>query len=117
MYNNHTHLEAHTQFGIDDICVHKALDFNLLKKLQRRAEITLDLTDNIVLKYVTYDMILIFHKRIPSQSLIYKFLKLLSQNPDKLSYLESHTLLNEAELFEAIKSKTFALVTYSDLST
>ncbi len=106
----------HTQFGIDEIYFHKGLDYNLLKKLQQRAGITLDSTDNIILKYAAYDIILIFYNRLPSQSLIYKFLKFLHQNPRKETYVTSHTLLNEEEMFGAIKSKTFALVTHRDIS-
>jgi hypothetical protein len=106
----------HRQFGIDEIYFHKGLDYALLKKLQQRACITLDSTDNIILKYATYDSILIFYSQFPSPSLIYKFLKFLHQNPQKEIYVTSNTLLNEDEMFDVIKSKTFALVTYRDIS-
>lgn len=107
----------YTSLGIDEVYLHEALDLHLLKKLQQRAEITLDSTDNIVLKYVTHDIILICHHHTPNQTLIYRFLKLLHQNPKKEEFLKSHTLLNEDEVFEAIKSKTFVLVTPRDIST
>ena len=112
-----SHTDMHTQYGIDEVYLHKALDYNLLKKLQQRSEITLDSTDNMVFKYVCCDMILIFHHRSPNQSLIYRFLKLVHQLPNKETYLESHTLLNEDEVFEAIKSKTFVLITHRDVTT
>ncbi|HEV8052179.1 MAG TPA: hypothetical protein VGP47_06775 [Parachlamydiaceae bacterium] len=113
---DHTYHYAHTQFGIDEIYIHTGMDFNLLRKLQQRAEITLDSTDSVVTKYAVKDMVLIFHKKVTSQSYIYRFLKFLHQSPDREKYLEAHTLLNEDEFFEAIKSSSFALVTTQDIS-
>lgn len=109
--------EAHTQFGIDEIYIHPGLDYNLLRKLYQRAEMTLDATDSVISKYAPKDMVLIFHKRVTTASYIYKFLKFLDQSPVREKYLEAHTLINEDELFEAIKSRTFALVTAKDVST
>jgi len=117
MQDQHTYHYAHTQFGIDEIYIHKGIYFNLLKKLQQRAEITLDSTDSIASKYAVKDMVLIFHKKVSSQSYIYRFLKFLHQSPDREKYLEEHTLLNEDEFFEAIKSSTFVLVTNKDISS
>lgn len=108
--------DAHTQFGIDELYMHEGFPFTLLEKLQRRAVLSLDGEDNIVSKHATYDMILIFHKRIPSQNLIYRFLKFLHEYADKATYIKSNTILNEEELFLAIKSKNFALVTHRILS-
>ena len=112
-----TYHEAHTQFGIDEIYIHNGLDFNLLRKLHQRAEMTLDSTDSVIYRYAPKDMVLIFHKRVTTPSYIYKFLKFLDQSPVREKYLDAHTLLNESELFEAIKSKTFALITNNDVST
>jgi hypothetical protein len=110
--------DAHTQFGIDEVYIHCGLDFNLLKKLQQRAEITLDGTDAVVQKNVIYDMVLIFHKKVQSRNMVYRFLQYLHSNPNQeKDFKESHMLLNVEELFEAIKSKKFVLVTATDIST
>lgn len=110
--------DAHVQFGIDEVYILPKVDFNLLKKLQQRAEVTLDGTDPVVQKNVLHDMILIFHKKVQSQSMIYRFFKFLHDNPSKeKDFKKSYTLLNEEELFEAIKSKKFTLVTTTDIST
>ena len=114
---DHFYHDAHTQFGIDEIYIHNGLDYNLLRKLYQRAEMTLDSTDSVISKYAPNDMVLIFHKRVTTPSYVYKFLKFLHQSPVREKYLEAHTLLNEEELFEAIKSKIFALVTAKDVST
>ena len=60
-------------------------------------------------------MILIFYNQAPSQNLIYRFLKFLDQDKNKESFIKSNTLLNEEELFSAIKSKNFVLVTHRNL--
>ena len=73
---------------------------------------SLDGEDNIVQKYASHDMILIFYSQVPSQSLIYRFLKFFNQDVDKENFIKSNTLLNEEELFSAIKSKKFVLVTH-----
>lgn len=104
------------KFGIDEVYVHEGFDFDLLEKLHQRAVFSLDKEDNIVLKHTSHDMILIFHNRDPNRSQIYRFLKFLNEHPDKENYIESHTLLNEEELFSAIKSKKFVLVTPKFLS-
>jgi hypothetical protein len=103
----------HAKFGIDEIYFHEGFTHELLGKLHQRAVLTLDAEDNIVLKYASHDMILIFQNRVaPSQSLIYRFLKSLDQHVHKESFIESNTLLNEDELLSAIKSKEFVLVTH-----
>lgn len=106
---------AHAKFGIDEIYFHEGFPYSLLEKLHRRAEFSLDAGDNIVQKYASHDMILIFHNRIPNPSLIYRFLQFLSHYNDKENFIESNTLLNEEELFSAIKSKKFVLVTHRNL--
>lgn len=103
------------RFGIDEIYFHCALEPILLEKLQQRAELSLDAEDPIVRKHVSHDMILIFYKKAPSQSLIYRFLEFLEQYSEKKNFIQSNTLLNEEELFSAIKSKKFVLVTFSEL--
>ena len=115
MNQNNSH-NAHTKFGIDEIYVHKGLDLNLLKKLQQRAEKTLDCSDTIIKKHASVDMLLIFYKRTPTQNLIYRFLEFINQNPHKESFLADNTLINEEELYTAIKLKTFILITPKNLS-
>jgi hypothetical protein len=100
------------KFGIDEIYFHENLAHNLLEKLQQRAVLSLDAEDNIVQKHVSHDMILIFYKQVPSQNLIYRFLKHLDQDVKKTNFIESNTLLNEEEFYSATKSKTFVLVTH-----
>lgn len=101
----------HTQFGIDEVYLHEGFAATLLEKLQQRALLSLDAEDNFIKNHVSHDMILIFHKKAPGQPLIYKFLKVLHQHKDKENFIKSNTLLNEEELFVAIKSKTFIFVT------
>ena len=103
---------AHAKFGFDEIYIHEGFTYNLLEKLHQRAMLSLDAEDNVVLKHATHDMILIFHNRVPNQSLIYRFLKFLDQYVDKENFIKSNTLLNEEELFSTIKSKNFVLVTH-----
>lgn len=103
--------DAHTQFGIDEIYFHAGFAPHLLEKLQQRAMLSLDAEDTIVLKNVSCDMILIFHKQVSSHTRIYGFLKFLRQYANKEAFIEANTLLNEEELFAAIKSKNFVLVT------
>lgn len=104
--------DAHIRFGIDEVYFHEGLAHDLLQKLYQRACLSLDGENRIVQKHVTHDMILIFYKQEPTNSLIYQFLKSLDQQGDRKNYIASNTLLNEDELFAAIKSKTFALVTH-----
>jgi hypothetical protein len=103
---------AHAKFSIDEIYIHEGFPYSLLEKLHQRAVFSLDAEDNIVQKYTSHDMILIFHNRVPSQNLIYRFLKFLDQDADKENYIKSNTILNEEELFSTIKTKKFVLVTY-----
>lgn len=106
---------VHSQFGIDEIYFHAGFELNLLQKLQQRALLSLDGEDNIALKYASHDMILIFHKQVPSIGLIYRFLKFLSNYKERENFIQSNTLFNEEELFLAIKSKDFGLVTQRTL--
>jgi hypothetical protein len=99
------------KFGIDEIYFHKNLDYSLLEKLHQRAADSFDGDHHIVQKHVSHDMILIFYKQVATASIIYRFLKLLDQDPNKESFIENNTLLNEEELFAALKSKQFILVT------
>jgi len=99
------------KFGIDEIYIHKGLSHSLLEKLHQRAAFSLDAENNVIQKHVSHDMILIFYNRISSQSLICQFLKFLDLDKDKDSFIKSNTLINEEELFSAIKSKKFVLIT------
>lgn len=99
------------KFGISEIYFHKGFTSTLLEKLFRQSEYTLDGEDNIALKYASHDIIFIFHKQIQSSSIIYRFLKALDLDKNKGDFIESNTLINEKELFDAIKSKSFVLVT------
>ena len=107
---------ALAKFGIDEIYIRENFTANLLDKLQQRAALTLDAEDNIVQKYTSHDMVLIFYKEVPTHSLLYRFLKFLSQDVKKDSFIESHTLDDEEDLFPAIKSKKFVLITHRVLS-
>lgn len=106
---------ALAKYGIDEIYIHEGLEYSLLEKLHQRAIFSLDAEDNIIRKFASHDMILIFHKQVPSQSIIYQFLKFLDKDPGKESFIKSNTLINEDELFLAIKSKKFVLVTHRKL--
>ena len=106
---------AHEKFGIDEVYIHEGFAYDLLEKLQRRAISSLDAEDTIVLKHASHDMILIFHKRVPSQSLIYRFLQFFDRHPDKENFIKSNTLLNEEELLLTIQSKKFVLITHRTL--
>ncbi len=109
--------EAHVQFGIDEVYIIDGLNESVLKKLQQRSELTLDSNDTIIKKNVSYDMIFIFHKRLANTSLIYRFLEFLRKNPNKENdFKKLYKLINQEELFEAIKSKKYVLVTLMNLS-
>lgn len=105
-------LDTHIKFGIDEIYIHEGFTYGLLEKLYQRSAFSLDAEEAIVQKYVSHDMILIFHNKVVSQGLIYQFLKSLHQEPSKEDFIKSHTLLNEEELFATIKTKKFVLVTH-----
>ncbi len=100
-----------TQFGIDEVYIHEGFGSELLEKLQRRAVLSLDADETIVKNHVTYDMILIFYKRVPKRNLIYRFLQFLDRSADKEDFIKSNTLINEEELLSAVQSKNFILVT------
>lgn len=101
----------HAKFGIDEIYVHEGLSTGLIGKLHQRAVFSLDVEDPIASKYVSHDMVLVFHLEVPSPSLVYRFLKFLDQDKNKKRFIESNTLLNEEELFSAIKCSKFILLT------
>ena len=103
---------AFAKFGIDEIYIHEGFPYSLLEKLHQRAVFSLDAEHTIVQKYASHDMILIFHHRAPNQSLIYRFLEFLDRDTHKENFIKSNTLINEEELFSAIKSKKFVLVTH-----
>lgn len=108
--------EAHVPFGIDEVYVHDGLDLVLLKKLQQRSEFTLDENSSIVRDCVSYDLIFIFYKRVPSASVIYRFLKFLKENPEKeKDFRKLHQLVNEEELLEAVKTQKYVLVSPKNL--
>ena len=100
----------HAKFGLDEIYFHEGFTTNLLEKLHTRAAFSLDAEDNVVQKYATHDMVLISYNQTINASLIYRFLKFLSQDASKEIFIESNTLINEEELFSSIKSKKFVLV-------
>ena len=106
---------ALAKFGIDEIYIHKGLTYSLLEKLHQRAMLSLDAEDNIVQKYVSLDIVLIFRNLTPTSNLIYRFLKFLDQDKNRENFIKSNTLINEEELFSAIKSKNFVLVTHRNL--
>lgn len=106
---------THAKFGIDEIYIHEGLSYSLLEKLYQRAMFSLDAEDPIIQKYVSHDIVLIFRNPTPTQSLIYHFVKFLDQDKNRENFIKSNTLINEEELFSAIKSKNFVLVTYRNL--
>ena len=107
---------ALAKFGIDEIYIREGFTPGLLNKLQQRAALTLDAEDNIVAKYTSHDMVLIFYKEVPNHSLLYRFLKFLSEDSKKESFIESHTLDDEEDLFPAIKLKKFVVITHRVLA-
>lgn len=118
MFSGDSYSDDHERFGIDEVYIHKKLELSLLKKLQQRAERTLDSSDTIIKKNLPYDMIAMSRKGVPNQNMMYRFLEFLKSNPQKeRDFQKYHTLLNEEELFDAIKSEKFLLLTTRDLST
>ncbi len=118
MFIEDCYKEAHAQFGIDDVYIIDGLDASVMKKLQQRAELTLDSTNTIIKNNVSYDMIFIFNKRVVNTSLIYRFLEFLRKNPSKeRDFKTLYKLINQEELFEYIKTKKYVLVTLRDLSS
>lgn len=112
-----TYQEAHEQFGIDEVYIIEGLDEATLRKLQLRAELTLDSNDTIVKNNVSYDMLMIFHKRVTKTSFIYRFLEFLRKNPSKeKDFRKLYELINPEEILEAVKSKKYVLVSARDLS-
>lgn len=109
--------EAHVQFGIDEVYIIEGLDKSVLKKLQQRADYTLDSTDTVVKNNASYDMIFIFHKRVANTSFLYRFLEFLQKNPSKeKDFKKLYELINPEEIFEAVKSKKYVLVSIRDLT-
>lgn len=96
------------KFGIDEIYFHQGLPSDLLQKLYQRAILSLDGEDPVVQQYAAFEMILICHKQTPTPGLVYRLLKTLKGNAE---FIRLNTLLNEEELFSAIKSKNYVLVT------
>lgn len=103
------------RFGIEEIYFHENLQYDLLEKLYQRAQLCLDAQDPVIQKSVTHDMILIFRNLEPSPSIIYRFLKHLNQDKNRDHFIELNTLINEEDLFSAVKTKTFVLVTHRHL--
>ncbi|MEC7839761.1 MAG: hypothetical protein VX777_06960 [Chlamydiota bacterium] len=109
--------DAHVQFGIDEVYIIEGIDLSILNKLQLRAEETLDSNDTIVKNNALYDMIFIFHKRVASASALYRFLEFLKKNPSKeKDFKKFYELINPEEIFEAVKSKKYVLISSRDLS-
>lgn|SRR5690606_6726557 len=104
-------MEPHTQFGIDEVYLHSGFPQLLLGKLQQCAALCLDAEDTIVHNNVSGDMVLVFRKRVQSKNMLYRYLEFINRYPDRERYLEENTLINEDELLEAVKTKTFVLVT------
>jgi hypothetical protein len=110
--------DAHEQFGINEVYIIDGLDEATLRKLQFRAELTLDSNDTIVKNNVTYDMLFIFHKRVTNRSFMYRFLEFLRKNPSKeKDFKKLYKLINPEEILEAVKSKKYVLVSLRDLSS
>ncbi len=103
------------KYGISEIYFHPNLDINLLEKLFRQSEFTVDGEDNIVQKYVSHDILFIFHHQVQSEPIIRRFLKALYEDKNRDHFIKDNTLLNENELFAAIKSKSYVLVTHRTL--
>jgi hypothetical protein len=107
------HINA--KFGITEVFIHTGFTQNLLEKLYQRAAFSLDGEDNVIRKYATHDIILIFNNQLSSPSRIYQFLKFLDQDVNKHNFIESN-LCDEKELFPSILSKNFILITPRILS-
>lgn len=103
------------KFGIDEIYIYKNLSYDLLEKLNQRALFTLDGEDSLVQKLLTHDMLLIFNKSAPTNSLIYRFLTSLDRDIHKNSFIESNLLDSEEELLSIYKQKKFVLLTHRNL--
>ncbi len=103
------------KFGIDEIYLHETLSYDLLQKLHQRSLFSIDIESKTVEKYAPCDMVLIFYKQTPSQSLIYRFLKFLDQYKQKEAFINSNSLETEDELFSAVKSKKYVLITPKEL--
>jgi len=106
---------ALAKFGIDEIYIHEGLSQSLIDKLYQRSLFSLDAEDAVIKKYASHDMVLIFNKTSPNRSLIHRFFKFIDEDKNKDDFIKSNLLINEEELFSAIKSKKFVLVTYGIL--
>lgn len=102
----------HEKFGIEEVYFHENLSFSLLEKLSHRAVFSLDAENPVIQKYASTDIVLIFNTQNPNKNIISQFLKYLDQDKNKADYIKANTLINEEELFIAIKTKKFVLVTY-----
>ncbi len=98
------------KFDIAEVFIHEGFTQNLLEKLYQRAVFSLDGEDNVIHKYATHDIILIFNNQLPSPSRIYQFLKFLDQYVKKNSFIQNN-LCEEKELFPSILLKNFILLT------
>ncbi len=109
--------DAHEQFGINEVYIIEGLDEATLKKLQLRAELTLDGNDTVVKNHASYDMLFIFHKRVTSKSFMYRFLEFLQKNPSKeKDFRKLYELINPEEILESVQGKKYVLVSTRDLS-
>jgi len=106
----------HTKFGIDEIYFLMTCTDSLLEKLYQRAFLSLDGEDKIVSRHLSHTIILISRKELPKQTLLYRFIEHLDKDVFKENYIKENTLLNEEELFSAIKSKKFILMTHKNIS-
>lgn len=99
------------KFGIDEIYI-ATLSPDLLHKLHNRAMFSLDGNDVVIQKLVKNDIILIYNKQRPTASLVYRFLEHLDRDPGKDVFIKENTLIDQEELYEAIKTKKYVLVTH-----
>ncbi|MEX1012094.1 MAG: hypothetical protein WD595_04790 [Waddliaceae bacterium] len=107
---------VHAKFGIDEIYLHEKISSNLLHKLHQRAIFSVDTESATVQKYASHDMILVFYKQNPTQSLVYRLLKFLDQYEKKQEFINFNIIEDESELFATVKSKKYVLITYQTLS-
>lgn len=102
---------AQAKFGIDELYIHAGFSRDLLDKLHQRAAYSLDGDDAVISKYASHDMVLIFYKAVPAPGMLYRFLKFVDQDPKREDFIESNLLIDDEELYPAIKLKTYVLIT------